>query len=273
MKQKTLVQLRWVVPSVDKLLWYVKKSKKGREINECFENIPGVVALVDDRLLYGKTQYDQSFIKVLEWQWKLGIKFDKEKIQVAFFRVKYSRHILISERIEPDLEKISAIKDMPAPTNKTELETILGMINYLSKFIPNLSEVTSLIRQLLGKNTLCFGGPSNKGIWKDKGYINFKPKWSIEILWPFQTNKSPTRCLPTQPMSCTFTGRKANCICLKGPHAKQKELCTNQKKNYLRFCRRFHGYLYRHNITIEFDHKPFVPIFDNLSIYKVCYSN
>jgi hypothetical protein len=39
-----------------------------------------------------------------------------------------------------------------APTNKAELETILGMVNYLSKFAPNLSEITSSMRKLLLKN-------------------------------------------------------------------------------------------------------------------------
>ena len=31
---------------------------------------------------------------------------------------------------------------MEPPKNKKELETILGMINYMSKFLPNLAAVT-----------------------------------------------------------------------------------------------------------------------------------
>ena len=41
---------------------------------------------------------------------------------------------------------------MEPPKNKAELETLLGMVNYLSKFAPNLSQVTSPMRQLLTKN-------------------------------------------------------------------------------------------------------------------------
>lgn len=41
---------------------------------------------------------------------------------------------------------------MPNPTNVSELRTLLGMINYLSKFIPNLSEIAAPLRQLDKKN-------------------------------------------------------------------------------------------------------------------------
>ena len=37
---------------------------------------------------------------------------------------------------------------MQPPQNKAELETILGMVNYLSKFAPNLSEITSPIKEV-----------------------------------------------------------------------------------------------------------------------------
>ena len=37
---------------------------------------------------------------------------------------------------------------MPAPMSKTELLSFLGMCNYLSPYIPQLSDVTSTLRQL-----------------------------------------------------------------------------------------------------------------------------
>lgn len=49
-------------------------------------------------------------------------------------------------------KKISAIRDMSPPKNKSELETILGMVNYLSRFAPNLSEINTPLRLLLKQN-------------------------------------------------------------------------------------------------------------------------
>ena len=41
---------------------------------------------------------------------------------------------------------------MPTPSNKTELQRFLGMITYLGKFLPNLSDETAPLRQLLEKD-------------------------------------------------------------------------------------------------------------------------
>ena len=50
----------------------------------------------------------------------------------------------------PDKRKVEAIKNMLFPENKKELR-FLGMINYLGKFVPNLSENTENFRKLFRK--------------------------------------------------------------------------------------------------------------------------
>ena len=63
--------------------------------------------------------------------------------------------IQISEKgISPDPEKVKAIKDMPFPSSKEDLQRFLGMIVYLSKFIPLLSEETNHLRELLKKDSI-----------------------------------------------------------------------------------------------------------------------
>ena len=48
---------------------------------------------------------------------------------------------------------ISAITDIPASTNKQELMKLLGMATYLMKFVPKFSQETSILRNLLKKDT------------------------------------------------------------------------------------------------------------------------
>ena len=43
---------------------------------------------------------------------------------------------------------------MKHPENVKELQTFIGFIQYLSKFIPNLSEISAPLRKLLEKDTL-----------------------------------------------------------------------------------------------------------------------
>ena len=48
---------------------------------------------------------------------------------------------------KPEPEKVKAIKEMTLPNG--ELETVLGMIHYLDRFVPKLSKVNTPLRQLL----------------------------------------------------------------------------------------------------------------------------
>ena len=61
----------------------------------------------------------------------------------------YYGHIISADSIKADPRKVEAIVNMAAPTNKTELQRILGITNYLAKFAPNLSIVTAPMRDLL----------------------------------------------------------------------------------------------------------------------------
>ena len=122
-----------------------------RKIDESYEGLEGMVALVDDILVYGKSreEHDKNLKAVLERSRQKGIKYNSDKLVVGVSEVDYFGHLLTSEGLKPDPSKVSAIKDMQPPCNKAELETVLGMINYLAKFSPNLSEVTTPMRQLL----------------------------------------------------------------------------------------------------------------------------
>ena len=53
--------------------------------------------------------------------------------------------VVLREGIQPDPQKIKAMTDMPAPKNKRELQAFLGIINYLSKFSPDMVEICDLL--------------------------------------------------------------------------------------------------------------------------------
>jgi hypothetical protein len=67
--------------------------------------------------------------------------------------VTYIGHVLSKDGIRPDPEKIKAIKDMPAPVDKKGVQRLLGTVNYIAKFVPNMSTMTEPIRQLLKNET------------------------------------------------------------------------------------------------------------------------
>lgn len=58
---------------------------------------------------------------------------------------------LSAQGVQPDQDKFKAILDMPRPTDKTGVLRIMGMVNFIGKFIPNLAANTSCIGELLHK--------------------------------------------------------------------------------------------------------------------------
>ena len=65
--------------------------------------------------------------------------------------MRFMGHLITSKGLEPDPDKVKAVKEMPEPTTKQELKSLLGFVNYLSKFIPKLSEVAQPLRDLTAK--------------------------------------------------------------------------------------------------------------------------
>jgi len=53
--------------------------------------------------------------------------------------VEYLGHTISGQGLQPTDEKIQAIKKAPAPQDVTQLKSFLGLLNYYSKFLPNLS--------------------------------------------------------------------------------------------------------------------------------------
>jgi len=57
-------------------------------------------------------------------------------------------HILGTDGLQADPEKITAIHDMPRPTDVQGVQYLIGVVIYLPKFLPQLSTVCEPLRHL-----------------------------------------------------------------------------------------------------------------------------
>ena len=87
-------------------------------------------------------------IRLLERAKQVNLKLNKNKVKLRQAEGKFLGHVISKEGLKPDPEKVSAIKNMSKPTSKAEVQTLLGFINYLSKFLPKLSDVSAPLREL-----------------------------------------------------------------------------------------------------------------------------
>ena len=82
------------------------------------------------------------------------MKLNKGKCDFGVTELIFLRHKISGKEIFPDPEKVKAIKDMTFPKWEQGLLRFLGMIVYLSKFIPQLPEQAHQLRELVNKNSI-----------------------------------------------------------------------------------------------------------------------
>ena len=123
-------------------------------MTEMFEDIDGVEVVVDDILMWGtnEAEHDSRLIKVLDRAHLRNLKLNKSNCQFKKQEIAYLGHILTKDELKPDPKKTQAINNMTPPTSKEALQHFLGMLTYLAKFIPNLSQTAAPLRALLEKH-------------------------------------------------------------------------------------------------------------------------
>ena len=124
--------------------------------SEIFGEIPGVHVVFDDLIIAAadETEHDHILRTVLERARKYNVRFNKNKVQLKVRQVRYLGHLISSDGQKPDPDRVKAVSEMAAPADKKGLLRFLGMITYVSKFIPNCSALTEPLRQLLKSNVL-----------------------------------------------------------------------------------------------------------------------
>ena len=109
---------------------------------------------VDDVIIKSKTQVDhvQDLRKFLERVRRYDLELNPAKCAFGVPFGKLLSFIVSRRGIELDPSKIKAIRDLPSPKNKTEVMSLLGRLNYISRFIAQLTTTCEPIFKLLKKD-------------------------------------------------------------------------------------------------------------------------
>ena len=116
-------------------------------MSEALSGLSGTVCLMDDILVHRMTrEHDERLRLVLQRLSNLGMTLNSEKCMFAQSSVEFFRHVIYSQGITPDPNKVSAIVWFATLANVSDIRRFLGMVNQLSKFPPNLAEITQPMR-------------------------------------------------------------------------------------------------------------------------------
>ena len=115
------------------------------------EGLQGIVNIVDDVLVFA-TEYNtfkQNVVSFLDWCIEHDLHLNPDKIQINVESVPFFGQMLTKQGLVMDENKWKVVQDWPVPTNIKELQSFLGSVNYLSKFIPYLSTHRKPLQELL----------------------------------------------------------------------------------------------------------------------------
>ena len=101
------------------------------------------IIYLDNIIVYSSTyeQHIKDVKAVLDTLRKEKIYAKTSKCEFFKKEVKFLGHIISSNRIMPDPDKVEAIHCIPRPRNVKEIRIFLGLIAYLRRFIPNYGEL------------------------------------------------------------------------------------------------------------------------------------
>ncbi|XP_060077660.1 uncharacterized protein K02A2.6-like [Ylistrum balloti] len=122
-----------------------------RIMDQMLEGIQGAFTIIDDILVAGRDleEHDKIMRQVVERARKYSLKLNYEKCKIRQPKVNSIGHVITEHGLQPDAGKVRAILEMPAPTDKEGVRRFLGLVQYLAKFLPDLSSIDAPLRTLL----------------------------------------------------------------------------------------------------------------------------
>ena len=185
------------------------------------------------------------------------------KCSFACKRVNYLGFIIGDGSIQPQPSKVEAISNMTLPKNKKELRSFLGFVGFYRKFIPNMSDLSATLSNMLKKEA------PDKLIWSDtttesfdelKYYLRSSPILHLPDLNKKFCIRTDASGIGIAAMLIQYHDDMAKPVC----YASRKLLPRETRYSTIeREClalvwgiSKFDYYLYGREFLIETDHKP-----------------
>ena len=140
-----------------------------KRLHQELQGLPGVKCIADDILIHGtcEADHDSNLDGFMRRCQQKGIKLNAEKLEYKCKEVPFHGHLLTTEGLKPDPEKVRAIVEMPRPKDRGDILRLNGMVNYLSRFLPHLSDVMKPLRDLTHKDAAWCWDDLQEKVWND----------------------------------------------------------------------------------------------------------
>ena len=112
-----------------------------QNLDQCFSHLRNVIIIADVIRVVGKNQkeHDLALTILLDTTRECNVRLNYDKLQYKKTKVDFFGETYMIDGHKPMQTKVSVINTMPQPSSKKEVQSFIGMINYLSKFSARLS--------------------------------------------------------------------------------------------------------------------------------------
>lgn len=111
------------------------------------------VVYLDDILVFSTSLQEHivNLRKVLDRLRQSNFKIQLDKSEFLKHETPYLGHIITSDGVKPNPDKISAISKYPIPRTTKQIKGFLGLLGYYRRFIPNFARLTKPLTSCLKK--------------------------------------------------------------------------------------------------------------------------
>ena len=121
-----------------------------RKVLEGLENVDN---FVDDIIVYTRSfnHHMEVLDSVFERLASANLSARPSKCYIAYSSLEVLGHIVGTDRLSPNPDKIEVIKNAHRPTTKKQVRSFIGMAEFYRKFVPNFSDIASPLTDLTKK--------------------------------------------------------------------------------------------------------------------------
>ena len=226
--------------------------------------IPKTAAYIDDIVVAGQSKEEHlELLRTVFTRLKqANIRAKLSKCEFLKTEVTYLGYRIDRQGIHPTEEHIEALRNMPAPSNKKELRSFLGAINYYSRFIPNLQPMCAPLHSLTKDSVPWHWSTTSNNIYQNLKQILSSKDTLVHynedlplVLVTDASNQGVGAVLlhtlhngterPVAYASRTFNDRE-----------KQYSVLDKEALAIIFGVTKFYQYVYGRNFTLRTDHKP-----------------
>ncbi|XP_064469269.1 uncharacterized protein K02A2.6-like [Ornithodoros turicata] len=238
-------------------------------MDDLLKGIPRVVPYFDDVLIAAgsKVELAGRLHEVLQRIADAGLRLKRDKCRFGVTQVDFLGFVIDKDGVHPSKEKVKAIHEAPAPTNRQELQAFLGLLNFYHIFLKNKATVAEPLHRLLDKEALWEWTPLHA-----KAFEECKQLISSEsVLHHYDESKPLVLTCDASPcgIGAVLSHRLENYQ--EVPIAFYSRTLSSAERNYAQIdkealaiiasVKKFHYYVYGRSFEIVTDHKPLLGLF------------